>query len=440
MDAFFASVEAHDDPSLRGKPLIVGGSGSRGVVASCSYEARVHGVRSAMPATQARRLCPHAIFVAGRYERYSEVSREMHAIFNRFTPRVEGISLDEAFLDVTGSTRLLGPPERIGREIRSQVKDELGLDCSVGGATVKFLAKLASEAAKPRVGPAGRTDGAGVVIIGEGQELAFLHPHPIEALWGVGPATARRLRELGLATIADLARIPPPALESAVGRAAGRHLAALSRGIDERDVVVDRDPKSISHEETYAADRWDRDGLQLEILRMADSVGTRLRRAGLVGRTVTIKIRYGDFSTHTRSATLASATDEAAEIAGAGTALLAGCRLEPGVRLLGVGVTNLGPPHPGAEQLTLDLPAPTGPESDPSATGLDRPSAAGRRRPPATGLRPSATPAVDAIRDRFGTDAIGPASLVRPGGDRARDGSAAAVPPAPSPKRRPRAR
>ncbi|HET9076345.1 MAG TPA: DNA polymerase IV [Acidimicrobiales bacterium] len=430
MDAFFASVEALDDPSLVGRPVIVGGSGSRGVVASCSYEARVFGVRSAMPSVQARRLCPEAVFVAGRYDRYAEVSREMHAVFQRFTPLVEGISLDEAFLDVSGSIRLFGPPAQIARSIREQIRTGLGLTCSVGAAPVKFLAKLASEAAKPRVDRtvdqhAGGT-GSGVYVVERGQELAFLHPLPIDALWGVGPATARRLGALGFATIGDLAAVDPTVLERAVGRAHGRHLANLARGIDDRGVEADRPVKSVSHEETYATDRRDPDGLRVEVLRMSDSVASRLRRSGVAGRTVTLKVRYGDFSTHTRSETQAGAIDSGPVIAAVARRLLDAVDLAPGVRLLGVGVSNLVPAGSGpGEQLSLDLlggdaAAPPGPppvqptHPVPSTHHIPptRPIPSAQPDPPA---KPYPSAVVDAIRRRFGAGAVGPAALVDAG-------------------------
>lgn len=411
MDAFYASVESLDDPSLAGKPLIVGGAGPRGVVASCSYEARAFGVRSAMPSSQARRLCPQAIFLAGRYDRYGEVSRQMHAIFQRFTPLVEGISLDEAFLDVTGAIRLFGSAEEIGIEIRHLVRDELGLCCSVGAATVKFLAKLASEAAKPRIGASTGGQGAGVFVVEPGAELHFLHPQPIEALWGVGPATAKRLRDLGMTTIGDLARVDSAVLEAAVGRAAGSHLARLARGLDDRAVEPHREVKSISHEETYAVDRRDHDGLQVEVLRMADAVATRMRRAGLVGRTVTLKVRYGDFSTRTRSITHSGPVDDGGLIARLGRSLLVDLDLAGGVRLLGVGVSNLQPAGAGSgEQLALDFSASTGAKPRP-ARPADHPE---RGTGPPVRVRPAAstTAAVDAIRQRFGATAVGPAALL----------------------------
>lgn len=413
MDAFYASVEVKDDPRLRGLPVIVGGAGPRGVVASCSYEARVFGVRSAMPAGQARRLCPDAVFLAGRHGRYAEVSRDIHAVFQRFTPVVEGISLDEAFLDITGAIRLFGPPGRIGAQIRQQIYDELGLSCSVGGASVKFLSKLATEAAKPRVDGSGR----GVYIVEPGGELAFLHPHPIEALWGVGPATAKRLRGLGLSTIGDLAGIDPSVLESALGHAAGRQLANLARGIDDRRVEPHREVKSISHEETYATDRRDLDGLKVEIVRMADSVAGRLRQAGLSGRTVTVKYRYGDFSTRTRSMTV-PLTAEGTVIARVGQELLADVDLSGGIRLLGVGVSNLvgAEPAVAGEQLALDLTGGGG--SGGKGSGGKGSGGGGSGGPAATA---ATTDAVDAIRARFGAGAVGPAALLGPSGLRVKE-------------------
>jgi DNA polymerase-4 len=422
MDAFFASVEALDDPTLRGRPLIVGGLGPRGVVASCSYEARVFGVRSAMPAGVARRLCPKAVFVAGRHARYAEVSRHMHEVFQQFTPVVEGISLDEAFLDVTGAIRRLGSPMAIAGAIRAAIGDELGLSCSVGGSTVKFLAKLASEAAKPQVGGAASAASSGVCIVEPGRELEFLHPHPIDALWGVGPATAQRLKQLGISTIGDLAAVDPAVVEGTLGRAVGAHLAGLSRGIDERAVEPHREVKSVSHEETYPADRRDRDGLRTEVLRMSDSVATRLRQAGLIGRTVTLKIRYGDFSTHTRSVTGAVGLDDGPAISEAAARLLADLDLTGGIRLLGVGVSNLFPAGRGpGEQLTLDLdhPSPTG-RSDPVSFGPNGtpgdPDSGRRASPPPRRAGPSTSGAIDAIRRRFGDNAVGPAALLGSGG------------------------
>jgi DNA polymerase-4 len=315
--------------------------------------------------------------------------------------------LDEAFLDVTGAIRLFGPPAGIAAAILEIIAAELRLSCSVGVASVKFLAKLASEAAKPRVARSGAEPGPGVFVVEPGTELEFLHPHPIEALWGVGPATARRLRELGFSTIGDLARVDPEVLVRAVGRAHGSHLAELARGVDDREVQPNREVKSVSHEETYPTDRRDPDGLHVEVVRMADAVATRLRRAAVAGRTVTLKIRYGDFATRTRSVTAPAVLDTGPQIAALATELLAGLDLAAGVRLLGVGVSNLVPAGAvTAEQLVLDLQSGPGPP----AGILADPTPAGRR---AAG---STSAAVDAIRQRFGPGAVGPAALLGPAG------------------------
>jgi DNA polymerase IV len=395
MDAFYAAVETLDDRSLACKPVIVGGIGPRGVVASCSYEARAYGVRSAMPSSQARRLCPEAIFVAGRFDRYREVSAHLHEIFVEYTPLVEGISLDEAFLDVTGATRLFGPAPAIAQAIRQRVASELGLQCSVGVAPVKFLAKLASEAAKPKADLRGPRAGPGVVVIHPGEELAFLHPLPIEAMWGVGPATAARLRRLGISTVGEMAGVPQEVLETAVGRANGAHLSQLARGVDVRAVEPDREVKSISHEETYPVDRRNHDELHLEVVRMADAVGTRMLRAGVIGRTVTLKIRYGDFSTRTRSRTSEAGLAHGHQVAGLAADLLRQVDVSGGIRLLGVGVSNLSPAGPGPpQQMTLDFDS---------------------RRPPEPRLV-SAAGAADSVRARFGPASVGPATLIGPNG------------------------
>jgi DNA polymerase-4 len=382
MDAFYASVEVLEDPSLAGKPLVVGGSGRRGVVAAASYEARVYGVRSAMPSAQARRLCPHAVFVPGRYDRYTGYSERIHEIFESYTPLVEGIALDEAFLDVTGARRLFGAGENVAQQIRQRVRDDVGLSASVGVAASKFVAKLASEAAKPTALPAGITPGRGVVVVPPGEELAFLHPMEVNALWGVGPATWTRLRRLGVTTIGDLARVPVQTLEAAVGRSHGRHLHELAWGRDPRPVEADREIKSVSHEETYAFDLDDPDRLHHEVVRMADAVAARLRAAGLAGRTVTLKVRYGDFRTITRSQTVPTPIDDGFAIAGLGSALLDQVEPGEGVRLLGVSISNLI--HGEARQLSLML----------DGNG-DRP-----------------TRALDEVRARFGENALGPAVLL----------------------------
>lgn len=409
MDAFYASVESRDDPSLAGRPLIVGGTGNRGVVASCSYEARCFGVRSAMPVARARRLCPCAVVVGGRYDRYAEVSASLHAIFEHYTPRVEGISLDEAFLDVTGSLRLFGPGTQIAAEIRRRVVDELRLACSVGVAPSKFLAKLASQAGKPRTSQdprrPGPLPGAGIVEVLPGQELRFLHPMPVESLWGVGPATLARLARLGVVTVGDLASVPLDALERGVGRAHGRHLHELSHARDDRPVVADRTAKSIGHEETYPYDRFERCELETEVVRIADSVASRLRGHGMAGRTVTVKVRYGDFRTITRSRTVPRPTDSGPVLAKVAGAILAGVDLSSGVRLFGITASNLvaddaGRPGGGPiEQLQLLLEdGVTGMASTTDANTEQAWSAAGT--------------ALSDVRTRFGEAAVGPAALL----------------------------
>jgi DNA polymerase IV len=427
MDAFFAAVEVRFDPSLAGRPVVVGGSGRRGVVAAASYEARAYGVRSAMPAAQARRLCPQAVFVPGRYDRYSEISQQIHEIFHAYTPLVEGIALDEAFLDVTGASGLFGEGLAIGRRIREQLHCELGLWASVGVAGSKFVAKLASEAAKPRASRAGVVPGAGVVVVGPGEELAFLGPLPIEALWGVGPVTAARLRGLGVTTIGELAAVPVDSLERSLGSASGRHLYELAWARDRRPVQPNRAVQSIGHEETYPWDRDDRVELHREVVRMADAVASRLRAAGVTGRTVTLKLRYGDFSTITRSHTLSTGVDTGPAIARAAGWLLDQERVDTGIRLLGVSVANLtaGAPH----QLSLAL----GPHGGPSArggNGAASPPASAPMRVPASAAAgaPSsestdqswheATRAVDQVRARFGQGAVGPAVLLEQDGIR----------------------
>ena len=384
MDSFYVSVEVLHDPSLAGKPIIVGGSGDRGVVASCSYEARAYGIHSAMPSTRARRLCPDAIFLSGHYDLYSEYSRKLHAVLTSFTPLVEGISLDEAFLDVTGALRLFGTGAEIGQRIREQVADELSLACSVGVAPNKLLAKLASKAAKPCAARSGTQPGLGVCVVEEGKELAFLHPLPISALWGVGPATETRLKRFGVATIGELATVPLATLTGSLGQALGTHLHELANGRDPRPVEPDREVKSVSHEETYAVDHVTHEPLRVEAVRMADSVAARLRAAHLSGRTVTIKVRFGDFSTITRSHTLPSPIDGGPTIARTAVELLDQVDVSPGVRLFGVGVSNLR--QDGARQLTLD----------------DALNAAGWE---------GATKAVDEVRARFGDRAVGPGTL-----------------------------
>ena len=404
MDAFFAAVEILEDPSLAGQPVIVGAAGRRGVVAAASYEARRFGVRSAMPSTLARRLCPDAVFVAGRHDRYEAVSRQIHEIFHAFTPLVEGIALDEAFLDVTGARQLFGDGAAIGRQIRERIHTALGLSASVGVAPSKLLAKLASEAAKPKATASGVAPGAGVVVVEPGEELRFLHPHPVEALWGVGPVTASRLRQLGVTTVGDLAELPLDTLRRLLGSANGQQLHDLAWARDHRPVEPDRVVQSIGHEETYPWDLHDRAELHREIVRMADSVASRLRAAGLLGRTVTLKLRYGDFTTITRSQTSATGIDTAGAVAAAAQSLLDQVPLDRGVRLLGVSAANLVRDAPTQLALAFAVDAPDG--AAPARAAPTRPA------PTRPGRPSSATEAVDLVRARFGPKAVGPAVLL----------------------------
>ncbi|NNE72323.1 MAG: DNA polymerase IV [Acidimicrobiales bacterium] len=399
MDAFFVSVELLRRPELRGQPVVVGGRGRRGVVAAASYEARSFGVFSAMSSVEARRRCPQAIFLPGDHARYAEVSGRVMAILRSYTPLVEPLSLDEAFLDVRPAYRERGDGPSIARSIRREIHEQESLTCSVGVAAVKFLAKLGSVAAKPKATADGPVYGSGVHVIDVGTELAFLHPLPAKALWGVGPKTLAKLERLGVQTIGDVAAVPEPTLISLLGQASGRHLHQLANGIDHREVEADQKTKSISHEETFEFDLRDPAPIDREILRMSEAVASRLRKSNLAGRTVQLKLRFGDFTTLTRSVTVPNPIDDGADIVRAARSLIEPIDTGPGLRLLGVGVSGLV--DGTVRQLSLDDLAAddrTGPEG-----------AAARKR---------ATPTVDAIRDKFGDDAIGPAVLAKP----ARDG------------------
>lgn len=400
MDAFFVSVELLRHPELRGRPVVVGGSGARGVVAAASYEARSYGVHSAMPGARARRLCPHAVFLPGDHARYSEVSGRVMDVFRSFTPLVEPISLDEAFLDVRGARRLLGTPVEIAHRLRARILEQEGLTCSVGVARVKFLAKLASEEAKPKASPQGPVFGDGVFEVAPDRELAFLHALPAKALWGVGPATLERLERLGVRTVGDLAALPLDTVTGTLGQASGAHLHALANARDPRPVVPEQAAKSISHEETFARDRFRREELEVEAVRLADAVASRLRRGGLVGRSVTVKVRFGDFRTITRSATVDAGVDSGHQLAQIARRLLGEVDVSAGVRLLGVGVAQLRDvAERGGEQLSLD-----------DLLSADEPGAAADWT--------SAEAALDAVRARFGDAALGPASLAGPRGIR----------------------
>jgi DNA polymerase-4 len=375
MDAFYASVETIKDPSLRGKPVIVGGLGGRGVVTSASYEARAFGVGSAMPIIRARRLCPHGIYLSNDFDSYLDYSRRIRTIFESITPLVEPLSLDEAFLDVGGSVRLFGPPIDIARRIKAQVGG-LGLPCTVGVAPNKFLAKLASTRGKPD----------GLLVVPADDVESFLHPLPVGALWGVGEQTAEELRRLGLKTVGDVAQLGRRTLERAVGAALGAHLHYLANGIDDRDVVPHEPARSIGSENTFSHDLDDTDEILREILRLSDRTASRLRSKGMCGRTVTLKVRYSNFSTITRSRTSGAEIDTPAEIYSIAKGLYLKLDPErPRIRLLGVTMSGLAP-GPASRQLGL---------LDERAKGW-----------------PEISAAVDAIRDRWGDDAVAPATLL----------------------------
>lgn len=295
MDAFFASVELLDHPELRGKPVIIGHAEGRSVVTSATYEARRFGVGAAMPISKALRLCPQAIVLPPHHDRYADFSRRVMAIFRDATPLVEPLSIDEAFLDVSGARRLLGSPAQVAQLIRERVLRETGLTCSVGAAATKFVAKVASSRAKPD----------GLLVIPPAETLAFLHPLSIRALWGVGAKTEEALLRIGLHTVGDVADTPLATLRKAVGDATGVKLHELAHGRDARSVVTATAEKSIGHEVTFHEDITDPARLRLELLRLADQVAVRLRKAGLSARTVAIKVRFDDFTTLTRSHTLA---------------------------------------------------------------------------------------------------------------------------------------
>jgi DNA polymerase-4 len=374
MDAFYASVEVRRRPELRGLPVVVGGSGPRGVVSSASYEARAFGVRSAMPGGRARRLCPQAIFLPVDMAAYLEVSAQVMAVFRDVTPLVEQLSVDEAFLDVSGARRLLGRPEEIARGLRARVRAELGLPCSVGVAGTKFMAKLASTRAKPD----------GLLAVAPARAIEFLHPLPIDALWGVGERSAEVLRRLGLRTVGDVAQAPAGMLRQALGEAATAHLQALAWGRDPRRVQPERVEKSVSGETTFDVDIGDADVLRRTLLALSNRVAARLRAAGYAGRTVAIKVRLADFQTLSRSRTLPRATDVAREVFDIAWALFQA--LAPGdkIRLLGVRVEGLGAADE-ARQLEL-----------------------GERE---SGWR-EAERAADAAAARFGASVVRPASLI----------------------------
>ena len=334
MDAFYASVEVRDDPALAGKPVLVGGAGGRGVVASASYEARAFGVTSAMPMARALRLCPDAVVVSPDFTRYEAVSRELRQILLSVTPLVEPLSVDEAFLDVGGSVRLFGPPPQIAATLRQRIREELGLPASVGVAPNKFLAKLCSGKAKPD----------GLLHLRREDVEDFLAPLPVGDLWGVGAKTAERLERYGIRTVADVRATPRRALARILTPALAEALSRLAVGADARSVIPYEPAKGMSTEETFDTDVDDPAQLRRELLRLSEKLSRRLRDAGVAGRTVTLKLRYANFTTITRSKTLPLPTDESTRLHAETTALLDALRLERvRVRLIGIGVTGLAP-------------------------------------------------------------------------------------------------
>jgi DNA polymerase-4 len=389
MDAFYASIEQRDRPELRGLPVMVGGTGSRGVVSAASYEARRFGVHSAMPTVEARRLCPDGVYLRGEMAKYARESKRIFGIFRRFTPQVEGLSLDEAFLDLTGSERLLGPAAQVGERLRSEVREETGLAVSVGIAPIKMVAKIASDAAKPD----------GLLEVEPARLREFLDPLPVGRIWGVGPVARGRLEGAGLRTIGDLARADAKQLHRLLGDW-GDHIAGLARGVDRREVAPYREPVSISEENTFASDVSSQEVLEAAILSHAEAVARRLRRSGYCARTVVLKLKLArrvgpgprGYPLLTRRTTLDEPSDDGAVIAGEAQRLLAREKLGEPVRLLGVGVTNLG--SAAVAQLALFGP--------------------GRERE----RRSQLNRALDEIADRFGPRAVtkgGAAEVTRAG-------------------------
>lgn len=380
MDAFFAAVELIERPELRGRAVIVGGQ-HRGVVVSATYEARAAGVHAAMPMARARALCPHAVVLPPRHDRYREVSAAVLDILRRATPVLEQVSIDEAFLDVSGARRRLGSPVRIATQLREQIRTELSVDASVGIASTKFVAKLASSHAKPN----------GMLLIPADATVAFLHSLPVGALWGVGERTAELLASRAIHTVADLAHTPPTTLHRLLGVSSGQRLLDLSWGRDPRPVQPHRPEKSIGHEQTFPEDLTRSEDLNAVLLDQAHRCAARLRAAEMVSATVSIKVRFADFTTLTRARSLPTPTDVAHEVYTAARDLLAGVDIpSSGVRLLGVRCEALSPAATTALQGTLD-----GGESS----------------------RREAERAMDSIRARYGHGAVRAGALVRPTGE-----------------------
>ena len=378
MDAFFALVEVRENPSLAGKQVIVGYDGNRGVVLSATYEARKLGVHSAMPMSRALRLAPNAIVVEPDHEKYSEVSENVMAIFESITPLVQPLSVDEAFLDISGAQKLMGTPSQIGEVIRARVSDEQGITCSVGVASTMFVAKLATNFAKPD----------GLHVVPADKVIEFLHPLPIGALWGVGEKTGEQLSRLGLVNVADIANTPVKTLARVVGQAAAEHLYELSWGRDPREVTPNQAEKSIGAERTFESDIDDPEEILAQILDLSNKVAKRLRAANYFSRTITIKVRFADFTSVTRSKSLPSSTDLATDIYATSKSLFEAMHLQRArIRLVGVRATGLVPTSESSVQLEFS-------ERD-------------------SGWR-EAEEAMDQVSLKFGNSAVKPARLIKP--------------------------
>ena len=378
MDAFFALVEVRENPSLAGKQVIVGYDGNRGVVLSATYEARKLGVHSAMPMSRALRLAPNAIVVEPDHEKYSEVSENVMAIFESITPLVQPLSVDEAFLDISGAQKLMGTPSQIGEVIRARVSDEQGITCSVGVASTMFVAKLATNFAKPD----------GLHVVPADKVIEFLHPLPIGALWGVGEKTAEQLSRLGLVNVSDIANTPVKTLARVVGQAAAEHLYELSWGRDPRTVTPNQAEKSIGAERTFESDIDDPEEILAQILDLSNKVAKRVRAANYFSRTITIKVRFADFTSVTRSKSLPSSTDLATDIYATSKSLFEAMHLQRArIRLVGVRATGLVPTSESSVQLEFS-------ERD-------------------SGWR-EAEEAMDQVSLKFGNSAVKPARLIKP--------------------------
>jgi len=379
MDAFYAAIEVLDHPEWRGRPLVVGSPpDQRGVVSTCSYEARRFGIHSAMPSRTAGKLCPHAIFVAPRMDRYAEISGQIMSIFEEFTPFVEPLSLDEAFLDVSGALRLWGEAVAIARELRGRIKTRLGLTASVGVASNKFLAKMASDMNKP--------DGLTVVPVTEPEIMAFLAPLPVTKMWGIGKVTGARLEKESIRQIGQLQALDLRAMERLFGKTGATDMADLARGRDHRPVITHWEEKSISNEHTFLHDEADSELVRQRLLELAEEVGGRLRKSGKLAKTAQIKLRFGDFSTITRQTSFPAALNSDRELIAAAMALFEREHVVRPIRLVGFGVSQLMAPdqaEPAQQELFADL---AGKTQDGRNKKLDQ--------------------AVDALRQSFGSEAI----------------------------------